>query len=46
MTVKIEQSKSIKVKVYQMKVRVKVKTKLQSIQGKIVKVNTEAVNGK
>ena len=29
-----------------MKVRVKVKTKLQSNQGKIVKVKTEAVNGK
>ena len=46
MTVKIEQSKSIRVKVYQMKITVKVKNKLQSSQGKTIKVNTEAVNGK
>ena len=46
MTVKTEQLKSIIVKVYQMKVIVKVKTKLQSSQGKTIKVNTEAVNGK
>ena len=31
------------VKVYQVKVRVKVKTKLQSSQGKTVKVKTELV---
>ena len=46
MTVKTEQSKSIRVKVYEMKVTVKVKTKLQSSQGKIVKVKIEVVNGK
>ena len=43
MTMKTEQSKSIRVKVYQVKVRVKVKTKLQSSQGKTVNVKTESV---
>ena len=38
--------KEHRVKGYKMKVIVKVKTKLQSSQGKTVKVNTKAVNGK